>query len=197
SAHDPAGNIAAVREVLHEIGAGDVPELVVFNKLDLTDGPTVARLIERWPGSVAVSAVTGAGIEEMVARVGDRLRSLSTVLELVIPYERGDLLAAAHRSGEILEERPGEGGMYLRGRFDEATIGRLQDFVTDGATPTPDGPATTAPAPDGPNGTTAAGPGVASAGPNGTSLDGQAAGPNGTATDDADDPTAVGEQTRS
>jgi GTPase len=141
SAHDPAGNIAAVREVLHEIGAGDVPELMVFNKLDLTDGPTVARLVERWPGSVAVSAVTGAGVEEMVARVGDRLRSLSTLLELVIPYERGDLLAAAHRSGEILDERPGEGGMYLRGRFDAATIGRLQDFVTPDA---PDAPEDTA-----------------------------------------------------
>jgi GTP-binding protein HflX len=130
SAPDPAGNIAAVREVLHEIGAGDVPELMAFNKLDLASEATVARLLERWPGSVAVSAATGAGVDELVARVGDRLRSLSSVIELVIPYERGDLLAAAHRAGEILDERPGEGGMYLRGRFDEATVGRLQEFVT-------------------------------------------------------------------
>ena len=136
SAHDPAGNIAAVRDVLHEIGAGEVPELIVFNKVDLAAAPTVDRLLERWPASVAISATTGVGVDEMVARVGDRLRSLSSVVELVIPYERGDLLAAAHRAGEIVDEHPGEGGMYLRGRFDEATLGRFQDLITSpSATP--------------------------------------------------------------
>jgi GTP-binding protein HflX len=131
SAPDPAGNIAAVREVLHEIGAGEIPELVALNKVDLTTPSTVARLLERWPGSVATSAVTGRGVDELVARVGDRLRSVSTVVELVIPYERGDLLAAAHRAGEILDERPGEGGMFVRGRFDEATVGRFRELVAD------------------------------------------------------------------
>jgi GTP-binding protein HflX len=136
SAPDPGGNIAAVRDVLHEIGAGDIPELTAFNKVDLVAAPTVARLLERWPGSVAFSATEGTGVDELVARVGDRLRSLSSVIELVIPYERGDLLAAAHRAGEILDERPGEGGMYLRGRFDEATIGRLREFLAPADEPT-------------------------------------------------------------
>jgi GTP-binding protein HflX len=136
SAPDPGGNIAAVRDVLHEIGAGDIPELTAFNKVDLVAAPTVARLLERWPGSVAFSATEGTGVDELVARVGDRLRSLSLVIELVIPYERGDLLAAAHRAGEILDERPGEGGMYLRGRFDEATIGRLREFLAPADEPT-------------------------------------------------------------
>jgi GTPase len=141
SAPDPAGNVAAVRDVLHEIDAGEIPELMVFNKADLATPATIDRLLERWPGSVAVSAVTGSGVDELVARVGDRLRSLSSVVELVIPYERGDLLAAAHRAGEILDERPGEGGMYLRGRFDEASMGRFHDYIT---TPTPDaGPTAT------------------------------------------------------
>jgi len=136
SAPDPGGNIAAVRDVLHEIGAGDIPELMTFNKVDLVEAPTVARLLERWPGSVAFSATEGTGVDELVARVGDRLRSLSSAVELVIPYERGDLLAAAHRAGEILDERPGEGGMYLRGRFDEATIGRLREFLAPTDEPT-------------------------------------------------------------
>jgi GTPase len=130
SAPDPAGNVAAVRDVLHEIEAAEIPELMVFNKVDLATPATVDRLLERWPGSVAVSAVTGTGVDELVARVGDRLRSLSPVVELVIPYDRGDLLAAAHRAGEIIDERPGEGGMYLRGRFDEASIGRFRDHLT-------------------------------------------------------------------
>ena len=130
SAPDPTGNIEAVRSVLDEIGAADVPELMAFNKSDL-DPVAAERLVERWPGSVAFSAATGDNVDLLVRRVGDRLRELTHVVELVIPYERGDLLAAVHRGGEVLSESPGEGGMYIRGRFDEATVGRLHDFVTN------------------------------------------------------------------
>jgi GTPase len=127
-APDVAGNIAAVRDVLGEIGAGAVPELLAFNKADLAPD-AAARLATAHEGAVAVSAVTGEGIERMLATVGDRLRSLTSVVELVIPYDRGDLLAAAHRAGEVLRESPGEGGMHLRGRFDDATVGRFREFV--------------------------------------------------------------------
>jgi GTP-binding protein HflX len=127
-APDPAGNMAAVREVLAEIGADHVPELLAFNKCDLA-ADAAKRLVDVYEGSVAVSAVTGEGIDRLLATVGDRLRSLATVVELVIPYERGDLLAAAHRAGEVLYEAAGEGGMHLRGRFDDATIGRFREFV--------------------------------------------------------------------
>ncbi len=58
-----------------------------------------------------------------------RLRSLTPVVDLVIPYDRGDLLAAAHRAGEVIEESPGEGGMLVRGRFDDASMGRFREFV--------------------------------------------------------------------
>jgi GTP-binding protein HflX len=127
-APDPAGNMAAVREVLAEIGADHVPELLAFNKSDVA-ADAAKRLVDVYEGSVAVSAVTGEGIDRLLATVGDRLRSLATVVELVIPYERGDLLAAAHRAGEVLYEAAGEGGMHLRGRFDDATIGRFREFV--------------------------------------------------------------------
>ncbi len=127
-APDVAGNIAAVRDVLGEIGAGAVPELLAFNKADLAPD-AAARLATAHEGAVPVSAVTGEGIERMLATVGDRLRSLTSVVELVIPYDRGDLLAAAHRAGEVLRESPGEGGMHLRGRFDDATVGRFREFV--------------------------------------------------------------------
>jgi GTP-binding protein HflX len=129
-APDPLGNIDAVAAVLGDIGAGDVPQLLAFNKSDLA--PLAAkRLVERFPGSVAFSAVTGDDVDLLVRTVSDRVRALTHVIELVIPYERGDLLAAVHRSGEVLSESPGEGGMYIRGRFDEATVGRLHEFVTN------------------------------------------------------------------
>ena len=128
SAPDVAGNIRAVREVLAEIGAGDAPELLAFNKADLAPGEA-RRLCERHEGSVSLSATTGDGVDRLLATIGDRLRSLTTVVDLLIPFERGDLLAAAHRAGEVLEEAPAEGGMHLRGRFDDAAVGRFREFV--------------------------------------------------------------------
>ncbi|MFP3899286.1 MAG: GTPase HflX [Acidimicrobiia bacterium] len=128
SAPDPAGNIAAVRAVLTEIGAGDVPELLAFNKADRA--PVAAeRLADAWEGGVAFSARTGDGVDALVRRLGDRIRSLTAVVELLIPFDRGDLLAAAHRAGEVLREAPGEGGMHIRGRFDDATVGQLREYL--------------------------------------------------------------------
>ena len=86
SAADPEGQIAAVREVLAEIDADRVPELIVFNKSDL-DPTGAADLVADHPGSVAVSAVTGDGIELMLATLGDRLRSLTEIVELFVPWE--------------------------------------------------------------------------------------------------------------
>ena len=119
--------IAAVREVLEEIGAGAVSELLVFNKTDVTTEGK--RLVEQHPGSLAISAVTGDGVEQLLAVLGDRLRAMSTVVELVVPYERGDVLAALHRDGEVLVEQHEDGGTRVRARLDAAPRNRYQEFV--------------------------------------------------------------------
>jgi GTPase len=128
SAPDPAGNIRAVRDVLAEIGADGVPELLAFNKSDLAPG-SAKRLADVWEGSVALSAVTGEGVDDLLRTIGSRLRALTTVVEMVIPFDRGDVLAAAHRAGEVLRESAGETGMHVRGRFDDATLNRFREFV--------------------------------------------------------------------
>jgi GTPase len=128
SAPDPAGNIRAVRDVLAEIGADGVPELLAFNKSDLAPG-SAKRLADVWEGSVALSAVTGEGVDDLLRTIGSRLRALMTVVEMVIPFDRGDVLAAAHRAGEVLRESAGETGMHIRGRFDDATLNRFREFV--------------------------------------------------------------------
>ncbi len=128
SAPDPAGNIRAVRDVLAEIGADGVPELLAFNKSDLAPG-SAKRLADVWEGSVALSAVTGEGVDDLLRTIGGRLRALMTVVEMVIPFDRGDVLAAAHRAGEVLRESAGETGMHVRGRFDDATLNRFREFV--------------------------------------------------------------------
>jgi GTPase len=128
SAPDPSGNIRAVRDVLAEIGADGVPELLAFNKSDLAPG-SAKRLADVWEGSVALSAVTGEGIDDLLRTIGSRLRALMPVVEMVIPFDRGDVLAAAHRAGEVLRESAGESGMHIRGRFDDATLSRFREFV--------------------------------------------------------------------
>jgi GTP-binding protein HflX len=127
-APDPAGNIRAVRDVLAEIGADGVPELLAFNKSDLAPG-SAKRLADVWEGSVALSATTGEGVEDLLLRIGSRLRAVMPVVEMLIPFDRGDVLAAAHRAGEVLRESAGETGVRIRGRFDDATLSRFQEFV--------------------------------------------------------------------
>jgi GTP-binding protein HflX len=126
TAPDPREQIDAVRAVLAEIGAADVPELLAFNKADTA--PEVKRLVDRHVGSVAISALGGSGIDELLVAVGERLRALSKVVELVVPYERGDVLAAVHRAGEVVSEEHGPDATHLRARLDTAEAERFAEF---------------------------------------------------------------------
>ena len=129
SAVAPEGNMRAVDEVLDEIKAGTVPQMIVFNKRDVAWPAEVDRLLDRYPGSVAVSAVTGDGIDEFLRELSDRLRALTNVVELLVPYERGDIVAAIHREGEVLVEAHEDGGTRLRARLDSAATGAFAAFV--------------------------------------------------------------------
>jgi GTP-binding protein HflX len=131
SSIDPGAHMSAVGDVLAEIGAGDVSQLLVFNKADLAPG-AARHLVEKHPGSVAVSAVTGEGIGDLLQALGDRLRAGTVVHELFVPWSRGDALAAAHREGEVLEEITEADGMRLRVRLDETSGRRLRSFVVPG-----------------------------------------------------------------
>jgi GTP-binding protein HflX len=128
SSPDPEGQIAAVREVLGEIDAGAVPELLVFNKADLAPGEAKQLAVDH-PGSVALSARTGEGIEPFLRTLADRLRSLTAVVELAIPYDRGDVLAAVHREGEVVSTMESGDGLRVRARLSDASAGRLAEFL--------------------------------------------------------------------
>ena len=128
SAPDPVGQIDAVHEVLGEIDAAGVPELLVFNKADLAPG-VAKELVADHPGSVAVSTMTGEGVDIFLRTLSDRLRSLSVVHELVIPYDRGDALAAVHREGEVVSVGDGPDAWTVRARLSDASAGRLSEFV--------------------------------------------------------------------
>ena len=133
SSPDPEGSMAAVREVLEEIGAGEVPELLVFNKADqVVDGVNPAhQLAARYEGSVAVSAHSGENLEHLMAVIGDRVRSMTELAELLIPWDRGDVLASVHREGQVLTESAEEAGMRLKARLEPASLGALREYLTD------------------------------------------------------------------
>ncbi len=128
SAVDPNGQIIAVREVLAEIGADKVPELLVINKSDL-DPDSAKRLVHEHRGAVAFSAVTGEGLNDLLLAIGDRMRALTTVIELLIPYDRGDIVATVHREGEVVSTSNEETAMRIRARLADASVGRLSEFV--------------------------------------------------------------------
>ena len=129
SGPDPQGSMDAVREVLVEIGAGEVPELLVFNKADHGDG--AERLADKHEGSVAVSAHSGFNLERLTAVIGDRVRSMTALAELLIPWDRGDVLASVHREGQVLTESAEEVGMRLKARLEPASLGSLREYVLD------------------------------------------------------------------
>jgi len=118
----------AVHTVLEEIGAADVPELVVVNKADRA--PEAAKeLAHRIDGSVLLSAKTGEGVDEFLRVLGDRVRGADRVVELVVPWARGDVLAAVHREGEVVGQTDGEESATLQVVLDEVGKARFAEFV--------------------------------------------------------------------
>jgi GTP-binding protein HflX len=126
---DPEGQIAAVREVFAEIGADKVPELVVINKSDAADPMVIARLRQREPHSVVVSARTGEGVADVLAAVEADLPHPRVAFEALVPYDRGDLLNRIHTSGEVESlEHTGDGSL-VRGRVHADLAGELAPYL--------------------------------------------------------------------
>jgi GTP-binding protein HflX len=126
---DPRSQLRAVREVLVEIGAREVPELVVFNKADLADEIVLKGLRLAEPQSVVVSARTGEGFDGLLAEIGRLLPRPSSEVSVLLPYARGDLLARAHREGEVLSVEHTGSGTALTARVLPDLAHELDRFV--------------------------------------------------------------------
>ena len=129
SGSDPVTQMDAVRTVLRDIGADDVPELIVFNKADQADADQAKRLHDRHAGSVLLSATTGEGVDDLLTAIGDRLREMTQVVELVVPYDRGDVIAAVHRAGEVVSESHDPDATRLWARIRPEDVNRFREFV--------------------------------------------------------------------
>ncbi len=128
--------ITAVREVLAEIGANEVPEVMVFNKVDLLCGAsevteTAAKLaVEAGPSHfAAISATQGWGLSNLLEELSKALRRRARLFEIIVPFDRGDILAVLHREGEVISQRESDDGVKTIVRLDSNSLGSVRSFV--------------------------------------------------------------------
>ena len=118
-----------MREVLDEIGARAIPEIIVINKADIADPDTIDLIRRRESRSMVVSAFTGEGVAELLARVEAELPKRRVSLELLIPYSRGDLLHLVHEFGDVHREVHGEEGTTVEAQVDRNVAERIKEAL--------------------------------------------------------------------
>jgi GTP-binding protein HflX len=140
---DPESQIAAVREVLDEIGAASLPELLVINKADAADPMELTRLRRALARSVVVSARTGEGLGDLVAAIEANTPHPPVEVHALVPYARGDLVARVHEIGEVLDSDHTADGTLLHARVPSGLASVLAEFAppTMPAAAPPDGTA--------------------------------------------------------
>jgi GTP-binding protein HflX len=125
---DPSGQIATVRNVIGEVGARNIPELIVFNKIDLADETQRMALRGMEPGSIGVSARTGEGIDELMRIIAAMLPEPNVEIAALIPYDRGDLVSRLHLNSRIMVLDYREGGTFVRAMVKPEMAAELSDY---------------------------------------------------------------------
>ncbi|MGO1974315.1 MAG: GTPase HflX [Propionibacteriaceae bacterium] len=126
---DPAGQITAVRAVLSDIGAGELPELIVINKIDAASEDQLTALRTQYSGAAFVSARTGAGIDALRTRVEAGLPKPSVEIRALVPYDRGDLIDRIHRGGEFITIEHEAEGTRIVALVHPGLAGELEPYL--------------------------------------------------------------------
>jgi GTP-binding protein HflX len=121
--------IDAVRQVLEEIGAAGMPEVLAMNKIDRLAGSERARLARRHPGSVAVSALTGEGVDGLLEAIAEAAPNPPVEVELLVPWARGDLVAMLYRDAEVLMADAEPDGTRVRARVGLRVLATVRSHV--------------------------------------------------------------------
>ena len=125
---DPASQIDTVRKVISEVGATNIRELIVFNKIDLVDQATIISLRSLQPDSVLVSTRTGEGFDRLEIAIAERLPRPNVLVSVLIPYNRGELVSRMHLNSEIIKLEYQEHGTYLEARVREDLAAELKPY---------------------------------------------------------------------
>ncbi|AEW96927.1 MULTISPECIES: GTPase HflX [Streptomycetaceae] len=125
----PEEQLAAVREVLRDVGAADVPEIVVINKADAADPLVVQRLLTHEKHAIAVSARSGEGVAELLALLDAELPRPRVEIEALVPYTHGALVSRVHVGGEVISEEHTAEGTLLKARVHDQLAAELGPFA--------------------------------------------------------------------
>jgi GTP-binding protein HflX len=129
---NPLAQISAVRQVISEVTAdhhGDpAPELLVVNKIDAASGLGLAKLRRALPGALFVSARTGDGIDALRRRMAELAAPTDTAVDVVIPYDRGDLVSRVHADGRVQQTEHISNGTRIKARVPVALAASLRQF---------------------------------------------------------------------
>jgi GTP-binding protein HflX len=126
---DPFEQLRAVREVFAEIGAGDIPEIIAVNKVDVADPAMIMNILRKESRAYAFSARSGFGVAGLVLAIESSLPILNVEINAVIPYSRGDLVSAVHERGEIISQEYLPEGTALHARVDAGLAQQIADLV--------------------------------------------------------------------
>ncbi|MGO4679055.1 GTPase HflX [Microbacterium sp. 2MCAF23] len=126
---DPAGQIKTVRDVMGDVGARSIPEIIVFNKADLLSDDERMVLRGLVPGAHFVSSRSGEGIPELRAAIDEVLPKPAVEVHAVVPYDRGDLVAAVHESGLLIDVAHEEAGTRIHAHVNERLAAELAPFA--------------------------------------------------------------------
>jgi GTP-binding protein HflX len=129
---DPFEQIKAVRLVIDEIGGKDIPEIIAINKVDIADPNVIMEILRKEPNSYAFSVRTGFGVEGLLHAIENSLPRPSVEINVVIPYDRGDLVHAIHEQGEIFSEQYVEAGTSIHARVDGGLAQRIENSRISG-----------------------------------------------------------------
>jgi GTPase len=121
--------IEAVREVLGEIGAGTIPEVLALNKIDALSEVDRTRLGRRFPDAAQISAITGEGLDALVELISEMVPRPPMEVELLVPYGREDVTARLYREGEVLSAETTQQGTLVRARVDERGLASVREMV--------------------------------------------------------------------
>jgi GTP-binding protein HflX len=130
---EPDVDIAAVDEVLAEIGATEVPRLVALNKLDTVGAAERNRSLRRFPDAIGISALTGEGVERLLVEIAERLDRRAVEVDALLPYTEGQLLAKLHDAGRIVSSSHESGGVRVRVRARPVDLHALRPYLHDPA----------------------------------------------------------------
>ena len=140
--------VQAVQETLADINGGDLPTLLALNKVDQAEGglPEAALALAQEAGAVPISARTGAGLAELLARVEDELYATLAPIKVILPYRAGQLIALFHEQGIVEHTEHLETGVWIEGRVPQRVAARFSPYVakakktragSDGLSPSP------------------------------------------------------------